>query len=213
MPGSRISLQSAVFAGTVGVAISLAAERATAAEYCVTCMAPAQMYACVIEGVAADAPADARHQLLCITELATQGGHESCTVPRSAPKPCPGVQKVVARATGTPAAPAAPSQPDSNTVTGDGNTAGADGKDGTAAADSEAVTPGSAEANGPNSSVHEKTGTEATPRTVEEMAKRSIKGLENAGDALKQSSEKAGNSVSEAAKKTWECVTSLFSKC
>ena len=70
-----------------------------------------------------------------------------------------------------------------------------------------------------NSSEHVKSETdasaaeEAPPRTVEEMAKRSLnkskKNLEEAG----QSVEKAGSSVSDAAKKTWNCLTSLFSKC
>lgn len=170
----------------------VAALPAVAAEYCVTCANPAAMYACVVEGAAPDAPPDAREQLLCISALAKSADHESCSVPRSAPKPCPGILKIVALPeAGLPAlpSPAAGSAPPSP---------GAD--DATPAA-------------GP-----------AAPRTVEELAEETVRsskqGLEDAGNAVKGTAKKAGESVGEAgsavgkaAKKTWDCMISLFSDC
>ena len=171
------------------------------------------MYACGIEGLAADAPANARHQLLCIKELAKAGGHESCQVPRSAPKPCPGTAKMVkAGAEPSQAATAAPkADPAADTAP---------------VAATDPVAAAGADASG-NSSEHQKSEAEtnaepldepvAPPRTVEEMAKRSLaaskKSMDDAGEAIKQSSDKAGSSVASAAKKTWDCVTSLFSDC
>ncbi len=185
---------------TVSAALAIAAisiaGSAQSAEYCVTCEGPAAMYACAIEGTEADATPDPRLQLLCISELAKAGGHEVCSVPRSAPKPCPGVMKIVA-------APAMPPPP--------------------AATEAEAPAADPTFAAPDDSSDHAKSPDEP-PRTVEEMAKKTVestkKGLETAGDAIKgttqkagENVEKAGSTVTEAAKKTWNCVTSLFSQC
>lgn len=166
-------------AGPVLYSVSTAA---VAAEYCVTCTEPAGMYACVVAGTPADAPPDAREQLVCISEIAKSGGHGSCSVPRSAPKPCPGVTKIVQ------APPALPS-----------DAAGAPG--GTAATSPAAEAP-----------VAEPPAT-PPPKTVEELAKKTVQSskenLEKAGESV----GKAGSAVGEAAKKTWHCITSLFSDC
>lgn len=169
------------------------ASSAVAAEYCVTCAGPAAMYACVVGGTPPDAPADPREQLVCIAEIAKSGGHDSCSVPRSAPKPCPGVLRIVA----APPPGATPPAPD------------------TAAAPEAAGVP--AGEPGPSAGAEEgepePAKPAAPPRTVEEMAKRSVEtskeGLEKAGEQV----GKAGSAVGEAAKKTWNCLTSLFSDC
>ncbi len=173
----------------VVVLTAAVAAPATAAEYCVTCASPAAMYACVVEGAAPDAPPDAREQLLCIAALAKSGNHESCSVPRSAPKPCPGILKIVALPeAGLPALPADAARADPD---------------------------GAAEGAEP---------APKAPRTVEELAKKTVEtsqqGLETAGKAVTGTAKKAGEKVEEAggavgraAKKTWDCMLSLFSDC
>jgi hypothetical protein len=194
-----------------------AVERAAAEDYCVTCQGPAAMYACGIEGMA-DAAPNPRFQLLCITELAKAGGHESCQVPRSAPKPCPGIVKLVQLpAAGSQAAEAepAPAVPPGNEPTKTGTDVNSSDHQ-----KSDVLQPGvepGAVDGAPTRTADDKALEVAPPRTVEEMAKRSVeqtkKELDDASEALKQSSEKAGGTVATAAKKTWDCVTSLFSDC
>ena len=82
------------------------------AELCVTCAGPPAVYRCVIELPAASKSADARAQMLCATELATTGGHQSCSVARVSAAPCDGPVRTVkgpaapARETVTQATPA-----------------------------------------------------------------------------------------------------------
>lgn len=182
---------------------------AVAAEYCVTCAGPAAMYACVVQGAPADAPPDPREQLTCIAELARAGGHESCAVPRSAPKPCPGVLKIVAAPQGEPP-PGPPLAPEQDAAGAEEET-GAEGET--------SVERGvGAAAQAP----HQKPAKE--PETVEELAKETVKsskeGVVKAGEAVtgaaKKAGEKveqAGSAVGRAAKKTWDCLVSLFSDC
>lgn len=157
------------------------------------------MYACVVAGTASDTPASPREQLWCISEIARSGAHESCSVPRSAPQPCPGMMKIVAAPPAELEPPVADAEADpQNAVPEDAGVG--------AAAPVEPVRP------------------DRGPRTVEELAKQSVKssqaGLEKAGEAVTGTAkkageqvEKAGSAVGTAAKKTWNCLTSLFSDC
>jgi len=183
---------------------------ANAAEYCVTCAAPAAMYACTIDGVPPEAPNDPRGQLLCIQELARLGNHETCSVPRSAPQPCPGMVRVVAApADGTPPAAAATDP----AAAGTEPALRAEG----APTVVTAPPPGDAPP-------LEKVKPAKEPRTVEELAIQTVdaskQGLKKASDAVTGTAEKAGenvgkagSAVGDAAKKTWHCLSSLFSDC
>jgi hypothetical protein len=156
----------------------------------------------VIEGTSEKLGTDPREQLTCIKQLAEAGGHESCSVARSAPYPCPGLVRLVAKPQGELAPPA------------------------------EAV----AEPNQPPPEAGETVEPKhAPPRTVEELAKDTVKssqqGLQKAGEAVTGSAKsageqigkagsavgegigKAGSSVGSAAKKTWDCLVSLFKNC
>ena len=186
---------------------------ALAAEYCVTCAGPAAMYACAVEGDAADAPINPRMQLLCIQELARQGGHETCSVPRSAPQPCPGVMRMVAAPADVAPIPSA-AQPANA-----GPAAAPSPGEGQEAAQEPAPAPEADAGNIPAAG-----GKKKEPRTVEELAAQTVeaskKGLQKAGDAVTGTAEKAGDKVGEAgsavgtaAKKTWHCLSSFFSEC
>ncbi|MDX2203272.1 MAG: hypothetical protein NW223_11025 [Hyphomicrobiaceae bacterium] len=55
------------------------------------------------------------------------------------------------------------------------------------------------------------------PKTVEEMAgranKKTVEDMKKAGETMTQGAKSVGEGVSNATKKTWECLSSLFSKC
>ena len=180
----------------------LAAGTAAALDYCVSCAKPDAHYNCRID-VASANPRDLRLQLMCISQIAAAGGHETCAVDSPQPPTCPGTLKVVAAPDGIQAPPpiaepkdaaaaATPPPPANNTV----------------AAPAETVVPKAPK----------------PPKTVQEMVEKGAastgKNLEEAGGAVKDTAksaggilQKAGSAVSNAAKKTWICVTSLFGDC
>lgn len=206
-----------------GLAAGFGLPPARAAEYCVTCAGPAAMYACAIDGVAKDAPSDPRMQLLCIQELARQGGHETCSVPRSAPQPCPGVMRAVAIPAGLAPVKILPVQT-GPVQTGPVQTDAPEAAPGGDASPTgePAVEPGPEQQPDPSAEPAVKKSKE--PRTVEELANQTVeaskKGLKKAGDAVTGTAEKAGeqvgnagSAVGTAAKKTWNCLKSFFSDC
>lgn len=184
-----------------------AASMAYGAEYCVKCVAPDVTYACEVG--APGSKSDPRAWLLCITELARTGGHESCSVERNAPVPCPGVRKALAGPEGPPVGepPVEAAAPPPAPVT------------------PEPVEPTTDKPDAPKK----------PPRTVEELASEtydaSKEGIKKAGESVSETAKKAGeavsgtaksagdtigeagSAVSGAAKKSWNCLTSLFKDC
>jgi hypothetical protein len=184
---------TAATTGPLVLAILAAAISAPAAgaEYCVSCSGPDATYRCAVEGSLAGAAADSREQLACVKELAQSLGHESCSVSRRTPDLCPGELKVVAaplRETPLPIGEPAP------------------------------------EANLPPTPAADESSEPKTPKTVEELAKQTVQsskeGLQKAGQAVSGTAKTAGeqigkasSAVGNAAKKTWNCLISLFSDC
>jgi hypothetical protein len=189
---------------------------AFAAEFCVSCSAPEASYRCEVAGGGAA-------WLRCITELAREGGHESCTVDRKLVPPCPGLLRVLeappeggAPSDGLPIHAAIP-EPDHGQrplpppLDRPGEPLPAEG---------------GAEGDAPPKRV---------PQTMKELAsdtyEASKEGFKKAGDAVSESAKKAGDAVTgtarsageglskagsavgDAAKKTWNCLTSLFQEC
>jgi hypothetical protein len=169
------------------------ASHASAQEYCVTCTGPPAKYRCIIGGNAKPTPS--RGQLLCITELAQSGNHESCSVGRTTSEPCQGEPRTVMFTSAAEAALPPLDQPP----------------------------PGSAplEAKSPPLAAGEPPPSEAPaqgpPQTVEELAKQTVdasgKGLKKAGQAVSNTAKSTGKAVGNAVSKTWKCVTSFFSDC
>jgi len=171
---------------------------AAAAEYCVVCAGPDATYRCVFEGSPEGAGTDPRAQLLCIKQLAEAGGHESCSVTRTAASPCSGELRVVAAPLGEPPLGEPPEPRPSEPA-------------------ADAGVPPEAPAEGPPPE-------SKPPRTVEELAGQTVEsskeGLKKAGETITGTAKKAGeqigsagSAVGNAAKKTWNCLTSLFSDC
>jgi hypothetical protein len=59
--------------------------------------------------------------------------------------------------------------------------------------------------------------TDQPPKTVEEMAKRAnektVQDLGKANEAIKEQATSVGQNLGDATKKTWQCITTLFSRC
>jgi hypothetical protein len=170
----------------VGLAIILIlspAGQVAAQEYCVACSGPDAVYRCVVEG--AQPGGGQPLQMLCITAMAKQGGHATCSVKRGTVFQCDGAVKRVPWAALN--APQAAQPPDS------------------APASSPAPPPKSEQAATP-APPPAGPAPGAPPETMLDLAKRANE------DTAKQM-KKAGDSVKEATKKTWDCVFSLFTRC
>ncbi len=175
------------------------AASAGAQEFCVTCASPEASYRCLIGGEAPMAARSSRGQFLCITELAKAGGHASCSATRGQATPCPGETRTVMFTVGDPgasplettpmAAPPAPVAPLAPT------------KD---ISPVPLPPPGQQQppAHAPQTTEAPGTPQEPKPNAVENFAKKT-------GEAITDT----GTAVGNAAKKTWDCVASLFGDC
>lgn len=191
-----------------------AAAPAEATELCVKCTGPDANYACVV-GDTSNPTLDTVAKFYCITNLAKAGSHASCSIDRNVTAPCPGERRNLpipaflngsddgARPDGVPAT----KQDHSSLQT----------QDATAAPNGAAGAP-------PTQPAQDAPAKEAPPKTVEEMVEKSglsaSDGLsqtqKTAGEAAKSAStalEKAGSAVGGAAKSSWKCLSSFFSKC
>ena len=106
---SRLVRSRAALA-VAALALGFAALPLRAQEYCVACTEPDAQYRCVIDNARPGGVASL--QVLCITTLAKEAGHGSCTIARGTVFECKGpVRRVSAAApAGEPAAGAPPVQ-------------------------------------------------------------------------------------------------------
>ena len=185
----------------LGLAGAMAPGPVSALDYCISCAGPEAHYNCRLDLPGAN-PRDLRLQLLCISQIATTGGHETCAVDSPQPTSCPGTLKVVAAPDEIMVAP--PAQAPKTAAT------------------SEGAAPPKAAGKAPAETVVPKDP--KPPKTVQEVVEKSAAAtgetLEQAGGAAKGAAksaggmlQNAGSAVSNAAKKTWNCVTSLFGNC
>jgi len=166
-----------------GVLLALAAGPAAGQEFCVACSGPPGVYRCVIDG--AQPRGGQSLQLLCVTAMAKQGGHATCSVKRGTVFDCDGVVKRIPwtalEATQQPPTFRAPDAPEAP------------------------QRPAAAAPTGP--------APDAPPQTMVDLAKqaneKTVEQMKKAGESVKQ----AGETVKQATKKTWECVFSLFTRC
>lgn len=172
-------------------ACALAAQ-AEAQEYCVACSEPNAIYRCIIDG--AQPGGGQSLQMLCITALAKQGGHATCGVKRGTVFDCDGAVKRIPWA-----ALSAPQQPTPAAVPPWSGQPAPTPRPETAAAP---AAPPAADMPPPAATP----APEAPPQTVLELAKR-------ANEDTARQFKKAGDTVKEATRKTWDCVASLFTRC
>jgi hypothetical protein len=160
----------------LGSLVPLVIGAAQAQEYCVACSEPYGLYRCIIDG--AQPRGTQSLQLLCVTAMAKEGRHATCSVTRGTVFDCDGAVKrvpwTVLEAGPQPKVPEpAPAQSQPK--------------------------PAPAAAPGPPAP-------EAPPQTMVDLAKQ-------ANDKTAEQMKKAGETVKEATKKTWDCVFSLFTRC
>ena len=75
----------------LGSLVTSAAGQAAAQEYCVACSEPTGLYRCVIDG--AQPRGGQSLQMLCVTAMAKDGGHATCSVKRGTVFECDGAVK------------------------------------------------------------------------------------------------------------------------
>jgi hypothetical protein len=193
----RFYRQAFLYAGLCACTHTASAQ---ATEICVKCSGPDASYACVVNAQGGRLAADGAVKLYCITALAQSGPHQSCAIDRNSVAPCQGIRKELpiptldadddapasppaAKTEATPAAPATTAKKE---------------------ADAAPATVPQDEATGP-------------PKTVQEMVEKSAQsataGVEKANKSVGDGLKNAGNAVGDAAKKTWKCLSSLFSDC
>ena len=116
--------------------------------------------------------------MLCVTAMAKEGGHATCSVKRGTVFDCDGaVKRIPWAALETGPQPQAPEPP----------------------AAQPPPKPAPAAAPGP-------AAPEAPPQTMVDLAKQ-------ANEKTAEQMKKAGETVKEATKKTWDCVFSFFTRC
>jgi hypothetical protein len=170
----------------LGVLAGLGVGWAEAQEYCVACSGPNALYRCVIEG--AQPRGGQSLQMLCVTTMAKEGGHATCSVKRGTVFECEGaVKRVPWAALKTPQESDA-TQPQPGAIQ---------------VAPTPGPTASPAHTPAPAAPVP---APEAPPQTLLELAKRT-------NDKTAEQIKKAGETVMDATKKTWDCMTSFFTRC
>jgi len=166
----------------LGSLVMSAVGLATAQEYCVACSEPHGLYRCVIDG--AQPRGGQSLQMLCVTAMAKEGRHATCSVKRATVFECDAAVKHVPWAaldSGPQAETSLP--PPVQPLPKPAPTAAPN------------PTPG------------------APPQTMVDLAKqaneKTAEQMKKAGESVKQ----AGESMKEATKKTWDCVFSFFTRC
>ncbi|MFM7084571.1 MAG: hypothetical protein ACKOW3_06165 [Hyphomicrobium sp.] len=181
--------------------------------YCVACYSPDVVYQCVIEGKKNTSSVDPRHQILCIKLIAQDGGHERCSVERFTNEGCKGTVKIVDADTST-----LKLETGAKTASSSNNTLPKSAPLGTDAEIEGNATDESKEMSSPASSSTGSTG------PVENLTKSALQTTKNGfsavTDAIKNTTVKTGDKIKSfagtlgnATKKTWHCVTSLFTNC
>ncbi len=196
----RLARVLPLLAGSLAAIAALLAPVAARADVCVSCAGPNAAYACTVAG-ASMSKDDARYKLLCITELAKSGGHQSCAVSRAVTAPCPGEPKTVA-------APV-----------------GAEGFDETLISppSAETSTPaaaGQAPSNGVTTTTIPKSAAPGGEQTqanggakAGDAAEKTEDGAAGLAKSTGEAMQKAGKAVTDAAKTTWKCLSTLFGDC
>lgn len=210
-------------AASAGTAVLAAATAADAAEYCVACAQPDATYRCIAPEVSA-AARDTGTQLLCIQDIARRAGHKTCTIERKPQGTCEGAEWTVSGGLVTPAVvvpprhqPGKPVETPMAATPAQQLSRGGNGDLRAAPVDAASGPPAGMRSNGAAGQTYYPTGGGPTAGSAADLpdttrtgdAVTPAKPLGKAGEAL----ESAGTAVGGAARKTWECVSSLFSKC
>lgn len=188
----RAPIFAALAAGSFHLGLLGGAPEAAAQEYCVSCSDPDAVYRCIIDGArpASGTPL----QMFCVTKMAEMGKHGACSINRVTVLECNGrTVRVAMPAPPAPPPPAiaapAPPPPPRTTIA-----------PAPPAVPTPAVAPPPAPAPAPPAEAPK------SPDTLVGVIKQ-------AGKASKETLQSTGRAIGDGAKKTWNCVTSFFSRC
>lgn len=183
------------------VALASAPSTVKAQEYCVDCKSPDAVYRCVIEH-AGRPGVPLKSQ--CMTAMAHHGKHGACSIKGGTVFDCNGpVVRIDARRPAPQQARSTPPPPPKSDAT-PSRTPPATTTTPPAAAAKRADQPTSPSAQ--PTIEPPPTKSDGTPRTVEELAKQVTK---SSGKTM----EKAGDAIGDTARKTWNCIASVFKSC
>jgi hypothetical protein len=144
---------------------------------------PPALYRCVVDG--AQPGGTQPLQMLCVTTIAKEGGHASCSVTRRTVIECDGRVKHVAWT----ASDLSALQPRRDTPV--------------------QSTPPPEDPATANGSTPPKTLAEAAKQANEKTAEQ----FKKSGDTIKQATDSVVGTIGTATGKTWRCLTSLFTRC
>ena len=200
--GLALSLAAAINALS-GLAWSNAAH---AGDVCVVCSDPVATYRCEIAGADGAKPQEPGLQLACIKQIATRGGHGSCSVNTRVGGPCDGVLVVIeAQSVDRPTPPVADNGvPKAPVILPPVNEGVSEATGGAPPAGSAApgAPPATVEALAKIAAEQTKKDWEKTKATVNDSAQ-----------AAGQQVTKAGATVGSVFKKSWDCLSTLFTGC
>jgi hypothetical protein len=190
----RVCILAALAAGAFHLGLLSGAPNAAAQEYCVSCSEPDALYRCIIEGArpASGTPL----QMLCVTKMAELGRHGACSINRVTVLECNGrVVRVAMPAPPAPPAPAivAPATPPPPPPTA-------------------AIAPAPPAPLAP-AVVPPPEPPPPPPAEAPKSPDTLVGVIKQAGKASKDTLQSTGRAIGDGAKKTWNCVTSLFSRC
>lgn len=193
-------------------------------EVCVRCDNPFAIYRCQLDHPAAGPETPVG--FVCITELAKQNGHRTCAVSRDAGTACAGDPVVVRLPPGAPLPvapplvadrPALAPQPTAPVPPGNDPAVEkpetAEGELAKPAEPQEDGTPKTVEELAKKTAIASQKSLEKAGDTVSDAAKQTGKALEKTGDVIGDAAQKTGDAIGSAAKKTWRCLSSLFGNC
>ncbi|MFV0295223.1 MAG: hypothetical protein ACK5JT_03785 [Hyphomicrobiaceae bacterium] len=202
---------AAIPGAVVGMSIN-----ASAQEYCVACTSPDAIYRCVLD---VSKPPGMPLKLLCITQMAKEGGHKTCAIRGGTVFDCKGLIRHVRPPDAEPSQQGASPQ---GAVVSPSGAASA-----TSASPEAAIPPRAGVTTGPP--VHQPLTVQgsvpqggdpsaktpparagqakpAKQDTVEDLAKE-------AGRSTSKTLKDAGKTITNSTQKAWKCVTSLFTSC
>lgn len=182
------------------VAAAAWVEGASAQEYCVRCEAPVAVYRCIIEN---GSPQGITLKAMCIGMMAREGKHATCRVADGTVFDCDGPKRPIdARVAGPLLVKGALAAPVAGTATPQAPPAPVDTSKSPALPGVTPANPPSIEKGVSGKVAPSKAAEDATPKTVEELAKQ-------AGKSTNQMFGKMG----DGADKAWRCLSSMFKSC
>jgi hypothetical protein len=176
---------------TAAVTIAVAGTARADGELCVVCEGPTAVYRCLADGGDPAARVASGLPIRCVTEIARRGPHERCRIDKT---------RSVATCTGLIVTVTPPPPPLATPVV-----------DAPPVAPSPPAPPPTAEGTPPAAKPDKPPETVAALAT--QAAKTSTETVKETSAAASRQIENAGSAVGSALRKSWECVSSLFSRC